>query len=374
MKLICTKDNLLLALSLISNIASKNLNLPILNNVLIKATSQKVELIATNLELGVTAQLRAKVEEEGSFTVPARTLYDFVNLLSEEKVEIQTKENELEVNCGKSATKIKGAPAEEFPVLPTISDGIGYLVNVDDLKKGLEQVIYAAARNDIRPELAGVSFGFNDSKKGFLTIAATDSYRLAEKKIKIIQGEEEKKIIVPARTAQEINRVLTVTKNIEAEKNIRIVLADNQIVLRYNDVEMTSRLVEGQYPDYTQIIPKEFKTIAEFSTTITTKEVKAASLFTTSGVNAITFDFKTDQGLIGISSVSAQTGEYKSDIEVEIKGEKNTILLNHRYILDGLNNIETEVGLIKVVNPDSPCVFVPKDDDSFTYIIMPIRQ
>src|SRR3989339_1319233 len=246
MKFICTKENLLKTLSIITGIAGKNINLPILSNVLIKVIGQKVELSATNLELAVVAVLKAKVEQEGSFTVPAKTLCDFVGLLSDEKVEVSLVGSELEVVCGKSATKIKGSPAEEFPVVPTAQSDNGYLIDSELLRNGLNQVGQSASRNDIRPELAGVLFDFHGNNKGSLTMAATDSYRLAEKKIKIIQGDDEKKIIVPIRTAQEMIKFLTLSSGSETEKNVRILASDNQLVMRYDDVELISRLVEGQ--------------------------------------------------------------------------------------------------------------------------------
>ncbi|TSC84256.1 MAG: DNA polymerase III subunit beta [Parcubacteria group bacterium Gr01-1014_13] len=373
MKFFCTRENLSKALALVIGIAGKSINLPILSNVLIRASEQKVEFIATNLELAIVSNLRAKIEEPGMFTVPARTLNDFVNLLSDEKVELRLKDNELEVVSGKSATKIKGTPADEFPVVPVVGEGKGYLIDAEAFKRGLGQVSQAAAKTEIRPELAGVLFCFND-EPNTLTMAATDSYRLAEKKIKLLQGEEKARIIIPARTAQEINHILSLSKGMENEKNVRLLVTDSQVVLRCNEVELVSRLVEGQYPDYTQIIPKEFKTVAEFSTNQITKEIKAASLFTTTGVNAVNFDFDTAAGAILISSTSTQTGEHKSEVTSDIKGDKNNILLNHRYVLDGLANIDTENSLLKVINADSPCVFAPKEDKNFVYIVMPIRQ
>lgn len=373
MKFFCTKENLSKALSLVSGIAGKNINLPILGNVLIKAEEQKVELIATNLELAIIATLRSKVEEPGTFTVPARTLNDFVNLLSEDKVEISLKDNEIEVVCGRSATKIKGAPADEFPVVPSVNEGNGYLVDVEEFKKGLNQVFQSAAKNEIRPELAGIFVSFN-SEPGKLIMAATDSYRLAEKKVKLLQGDQQVKIIIPSRTAQEAIHVLSIAKGLENEKNVRLIVSENQIVLRSNEVELISRLVEGQYPDYTQIIPKDFRTVAEISTSKIIKEVKAASLFTTTGVNAVNFDLNPNSGSVALSSTSTQTGEYKSEIGAEVKGEKNSVLLNHRYVLEGLANIDTDMSELKMINGDSACVFMPKDDQSYLYIVMPIRQ
>ncbi|MFH2018508.1 MAG: DNA polymerase III subunit beta, partial [bacterium] len=360
------------ALSLVGGVATKNNNLPILGNVLIKVDSQKSEVISTNLEVAITVNVRSKIEQEGTFTVPARTLLDYINLLPDDKIDFELKENELLVKCGKTSTKIKGTPADEYPVIPPADGGKGYLIKVDDLKKALPQIVPSAAKSDIRPELSGVLFDF---KNNALILAATDSYRLAEKKIPTLQGSEECRVIVPGRTATEIGHILSTIDNIEdGEKNVRILIGESQVVVNYGNVQMVSRLVDGQYPDYTQIIPKEFKTTAEFSSNQMVKEIKAASLFTTTGVNAISVDLNTSQGSIGISSTSTQTGEYNSEISAEIKGDENSILLNHRYVLDGLNSMGSETTVLKAVNGDSPCVLMPKGDESYLYIVMPIRK
>jgi DNA polymerase III subunit beta len=374
MKFTCIKENLSSAMSLVTSLATKSVNLPILSNVLLRAGEQKVEIIATNLELAIVATVRAKVEVAGDFTVPARTLSDFINLLSDEKIELEQKENELVVSCGKSATKIKGMPADEYPVIPTAGDGQGFLISAEELRGGLNKVNIAAARNDIRPELSGVLFGFNLEDSGDLVLAATDSYRLAEKKIKIIQGKESFRVIVPGRAAQEISHILAAPNELEAEKNARVIVSDNQIAINYNNVQLISRLVEGQYPDYTQIIPKDFKTSIAFSIAKMAKEIKAASIFTTVGVNAVAFDVDPAVGEVKIASTSTQTGEYRSGLDVEIKGEKNAILLNHRYLLDGLNTLDQDAGELKIINGDSPCVLRGAGDESYLYIVMPIRQ
>ena len=373
MRFSCTKEKLVKALSLTAGVANKSVNLPIVGNVLIKAEIQKVEIIANNLEMAIIANLPAKTEEAGSFTVPARTLTDFVALLPDEKIEIELKENELAVTCGKSSTKIKGSPAEEFPMVPKLEEGKGFLIAAEDFKRGLSQVLPAVARNDIRPELSGVCLNFNSEYFPGLVMAATDSYRLAEKRIKLAQGVEQARIIVPGRTAQEIGHILAQAEAVEKE-GVRVLIGENQIAINYDSVQLVSRLVEGQYPDYTQIIPKEFKTTAVFSTDKMTKEIKAASLFTTSGVNAVSLDLNVSQGTLGVSSTSTQTGEYTSEIGAEISGEENSILLNHRYVIDGLNNISTDTTVVKVINGDSPCLFAPQGDEGYLYIVMPIRQ
>ncbi|MFA6547989.1 MAG: DNA polymerase III subunit beta [Candidatus Magasanikbacteria bacterium] len=374
MKITCTKENLSKALSIVGGIANKNTTLPILGNVLIKADDQNTEIITTNLELAIIAHIRSKVDEPGSFTVPSRTITDFVSLLSDEKIEMEVKENELVITCGKSSTKIKGTPADEFPVIPSVNTGNGFLFNAEQLKNGLGQTVSSLAKSEIRPELSGMYFGFNTSYYAGLIMAATDSYRLAEKKIKILQGEGEFKIIVPGRTTQEIIHILSLADNDEQEKNVRVLVGENQIAMHYGNIQLVSRLVEGNYPDYAQIIPKEFKTSAVFDTNKMSKEIKMASLFTTIGVNAISCQINSREGVMKLASTSSQTGEYSSEISAEINGDDNSIMLNHRYVLDGLNNIKSEMSTIKIINADSPCLFVPSNDDSFVYIVMPIRQ
>ncbi len=376
MKFSCTKDNLAQALSLVAGLATKNVNLPILSNVLLKAEAQRVEISSTNLELAIVANVRAIVDDPGIFTVPGRTLLDFVNLMTEEKIDFELKDNELLVVCGRSATRIKGSPADEFPVIPSMNEGKGFALPARDFKKGLSEVTASAAKSDIRPELAGVFFGFNTGGDKILTLAATDSYRLAEKKLELEQSAGETvKIIVPGRTANEIVHILSAgTGEISEEKNARLLIGENQIALHYGSVQLVSRLVDGQYPDYPQIIPKEFKTTAEFEVNKFIKEIKAASLFTTVGVNAISVEMNPESGLMNISSTSTQTGEYKSEVESQITGEKNNILLNHRYLLEGLSNMEGQSGEIKMINADSPCLLTSKEDPNYLYIVMPIRQ
>ena len=372
MKIICTKENIAHALALVSGVTGKNVNLPILNNVLIKAYEQKVEIIATNLELAIVVSVRAKIEEPGSFTVPARTLLDFVNLLPNEKIDFTLRENELLITCGKSSTKIKGTSAEDYPIIPSLEQGKGFLVDSQEFKRGLIQVLPAVAKNDIRPELAGVFCGFNNEGDQMMTLAATDSYRLAEKKISLKQGGDSIQIIIPGRSAQEFNHLLSETG--EEEKQARILVSDNQIMVSYGSAQIVSRLVEGSYPDYKQIIPKDFVSTATVDTTNIIKEMKASGLFTTSGVNAVSLILRPEVGTIGVSSVSTQTGEYSSELTADIQGVGATLLLNNRYILDGINSFDTAETQIKIINADSPCVFLPKNDTSYLYIVMPIRQ
>ncbi|MBT4547146.1 MAG: DNA polymerase III subunit beta [Candidatus Magasanikbacteria bacterium] len=374
MKFICTKDNLSYALDLVCGVASKHINLPILSNVLVQVSESKVTLMATNLEVAVKANLRAKVEVTGEFTIPAKTLLDYVHLLPDEQVEIELQGNEVLVKCGNSSTKIKGSPAEDYPVMPDIEEKISYVLNTDGFKESLSQVVFAAAKNEIRPELSGIYFGFFTERFSGLLIAATDSYRLAEKKVLVEQGKETFETIVPARSVYEVIRLITIGKAKQSESTVRVWVSENQLAIRYDDFEMTTRLVDGKYPDYSQIIPAELKTNSVLPISVLINKIKAASLFTTTGVNAVSFDLSPEQKMISISSTSTQTGEHASEIEAEVTGDESSILLNHRYVLDGLQNINTDEVEFKVNSSDSPCVFKPKDNDEYLYIVMPIRQ
>jgi DNA polymerase-3 subunit beta len=370
MKFSCTKDNLLETLNLVAGVAGKHVNLPILSNILIKADQQKVECSTTNLELALTVTLRAKVEVPGTFTVPARTFADIAALLRDEKVDIELKDQELIVVSGKSSTKIKGTPAEEFPIIPQVEQGKEFSLSVRELKHGLSQVSPAVARNDIRPELAGVFFGFNLPNRPGLVMAATDSYRLAEKVVAVQGNTEMLKVILPGKTVQELSRMLVQAK----EESIKLMVAENQILIHMDSVQLMSRLVAGVYPDYTQIIPREFTTTVTVPTDLLRKEIKAAGLFTTTGVNAVTLETKPEAHSVVISSASTQTGEYLSEVPAEVTGEAVSVLLSHRYLLDGLTTIDTDQMVFKIVNGDSPCVVAPEGDASFIYIVMPIRQ
>ena len=375
MKFICTKENLSHTLDLVTGIAAKHSNLPILSNILISVKDSKVELVATNLEVAIKVVLRAKVESDGVFTVPAKTLTDYVHLLSDEQLEVDLIGNELSVKCGSSETKIKGTVAEEFPLVPEIEEKFAYVIDAQEFKNSLSQVVFAAAKNEIRPELSGIYFGFFTERFEGVVIAATDSYRLAERKVILSQGSEQIRVIVPARTVYEIIHILSLSKNVsQAESNIRLWVSENQIAIRYDNFELTSRLVDGKYPDYAQIIPNSFKTDAIFPISVLDKKIKAAGLFTTTGVNAVSFSFDSVVKTIKVSSTSTQTGEHVSDMEADVTGEKNQILLNHRYVLEGLQNMNSETARFRLNSADSPCLVEPKEGGQYLYIVMPIRQ
>ncbi|MBT3418980.1 MAG: DNA polymerase III subunit beta [Candidatus Magasanikbacteria bacterium] len=373
MKFTCTKENLAHALTVVSGIAGKQVNLPILTNILIKAHEAHIEVISTNLEIAVQTTLRGKIEQTGSFTVPAKTLTDYVNLLGSEQVDVTLKGNELLVKSGSSSTKIKGIPADEYPVIPAIQEAQTFTLSAAPFRDALSSVVFAAAKNEIRPELSGVYMGFKTERYSGLILAATDSYRLAEKKVSLAGGVDTVTCIIPAKTVYEMARLISSQKGMEGDMTVELHISDNQIAMLFQGIQMTSRIIDGTYPDYVQIIPESFKTTATFPVDIVKKKIKAASLFTTMGVNAVSFDLNVENSSIGVSSTSTQTGEHASEVDVEITGEENSILLNHRYVLDGLSQFE-EKGDFLLNSSDAPCMLRPHNREDYLYIVMPIRQ
>lgn len=373
MKFICLQDNLKKGLALVSHINNKNINLPILNNILFKANDGGVELISTNLEIGITHQLRGKVEEIGEFTVDAKIISDYANLLPEEKVELKEVDSEISLKCGNYKTKIKGESSKEFPLIPVIDRGNFCEFNIFDFKKALSSVAFAVANNDNRLELSGVSFIFSDN---ILTLAATDSYRLAERKIVIKGGNiNNSQLIVPSRTIQEVLRIIS---NFSADAQtiesdiVKIYVSDNQILFSLDSVEIISRLISGQYPDYRQIIPDKYKTEVVLRRQDLIRAIKASSIFSKTGIYDISLVLK--KSLVNVYSSSGQSGESSIDLSAEVNGDDNDITINYRYLLDGLNIIESELINLRVINNNTPCALSSPEDENYLYIVMPIRN
>ncbi|MDD2681130.1 MAG: DNA polymerase III subunit beta [Patescibacteria group bacterium] len=373
MKFICLQENLKKGLAMVNHINSKNINLPILNNILIKSGDNGIELISTNLEIGITHQLRGKVENSGEMTIDAKTISDYVNLLPSEKIELDEKENEVSLRCGNYKTKIKGESSKEFPLIPVIDKNNFCELNIFDFKKALSSVAFAVASNDNRLELSGVMFSFDDK---VLTLAATDSYRLAERKIKVNTGNiGDSKVVVPAKTVQEILRIISnYSSDAQAIESdvVKIYLSDNQILFSLDSIELISRLINGQYPDYKQIIPDKYKTNASINRQDLIRAIKASSIFSKAGVFDVSLIFK--KGLVNVYSSSGQNGESSIDLKAEVVGDDNDITINYRYLLDGLNIIESEIINLQVINSNTPCSLSSIDDEDYLYIVMPIRN
>lgn len=381
MKISCTQENLNQGLFIVSHVASKNTSLPILNNILIQTKDSQIKLAATNLEIGVSCIIRGKVEEEGDLTIQSRLLADYVSLLPKDRVDLEVKEEDnsyiLKINCKNNSTKIKGQLAADFPLIPQIEKKNAFLINYLIFREAISQVVFAVSVSETRPEINGVFFSFSD---GNLTMAATDSYRLAEKKIVLEKSstKNNNQVIIPTKTLLELQRILGSLKDpaaISEVENVEIYLSENQVLFVVGDVEIISRLVEGQYPDYTQIIPQTASTTAKINVMELVKAVKTNSLFARSGVYDVSMEFLVDKKEVVVYSANNQLGENTSTVSFEGSGDNNDIIINFRYLLDGLQNIGSDEVEVSLIDSSSPCILKPvSKNPDYLYIIMPIKQ
>ncbi|MEA3449455.1 MAG: DNA polymerase III subunit beta [Patescibacteria group bacterium] len=376
MKISSLQENLKNGLLLVGHIAGKNVNLPILNNVLIRVKNGNIKFISTDLELGITAVIRGKIEEEGEYTVDARVFSDYIALLPNQKITLTLKDQKLRLQCENYKTVIRGQEAEEYPLIPKVDEKDSFNFKALEFKEALSQVVFAVSNSETRMELNGVLFDFNEE---YLIMVSTDSYRLAEKKIKInnSSNKKEKHIIIPAKTIQELVRILSNVKkeNVsDKELNVVVCVADNQIKFRINSIELVSRLIEGQYPDYKQIIPSQINTEVIIEKEELLRAVKTASIFSKTGINDVNLDFPKNKNQVIITSESSQVGENIVKLNAKIKGHDNGIVVNYRYLLDGLNNIDSGKIVLNMVDGSTPCIIKPEDNSEYQYLIMPIKQ
>lgn len=371
MKLICLQENLNRGLNIVSRAASNSTSLPILNNILLEAKKGSLKLTTTNLEIAIETSIRSKVEKTGSITIPSQLLTSFIGLLTRDPVNLELDKDELSLKCKNQNAKIKGIPSTEFPLIPKIEKKNHYKGKTKSFKEALQQVIFAVASTDTRPEISGVLFHFNSPEKGKLTLAATDSYRLAEKITDISKESNggEESYIIPARSLQELVRIID-----QDEGEIEIFPSKNQILFTIDDTQLISRTISGQYPDYQQIIPQQLKTKAVIDRETLIRLTKTASLFSKSGINDIRLEFTPSKDKLTIVSVNSQLGENKSEIKTEVTGQAGEIVFNYRYLLDGLANIKGDEVVIEIIDSTNPGVLRPVKAKDYLYIIMPIKQ
>jgi len=386
MKFSCTQENLNQGLTIVSHIANKNINLPILGNVLVKSEDKVLKFMTTNLEIAVSCAVRGKVEEPGEFTVPSRLFSDYIALLPKDRVDIAQDGNAIAVSCGSFQTRLNGIPSSEFPLIPSVEKKRRFLVDMMVFRKAVGQVLFAVAPNESRPEISGVLFKLIPGSGGAkLVLAATDSYRLAEKTVAAqlpepaAAGAEPWSVIVPARTVAEIVRILGVLKDsLAGNDQIEIGVGDSQIVFTYDNVEVISRIIEGRYPDYHQLVPERFETEVIIAKEDLQRAVKAASLFSRTGLNDVHINFSPD-GRVRLKAGNSQAGEHSAELIGKVQGKENEVTVNFKYLLDGVGNIETESIGLQMVDKVSPCLVRPVKDEKlnlndFMYIVMPIRQ
>lgn len=377
MKLICTQENLNNVLGVVSRIISKNAALLILNNVLLKTEKGGLKLSSTNLELGVSCWIGGKIIEDGEITVPKKLFSGFVSNLPGGNVEIKLTGDVLAMKCGGYKTSIKGLSAKEYPIAPKIEAEPVFRIEGGEFKRALMQVLPSASNSESRIEITGILMDMSQLKKEKIVIVATDSYRLAEKTICLKKGNINKdalkilgdlgSVIIPKNTIQELIKDLS-----DESETLEVIISENQILFKFGNVNMVSRLIEGKYPDYKQIIPDKFESKASINVSEMINAIKVASLFANVSNNSIELELGAGQKL-EINSETSEIGSNNTKIPAEITGKNLKVRYNYKYLLDGLNGVFSEKVLMEVNNENLPTVLTPANDKSFVYIIMPIR-
>lgn len=377
MKFACTQENILQGLSIVGHIAGKSAHLPILENVHIKCTQSGIELSTTNLEMAISSKVRGRVEREGEFTIPAKLLFDYVSLLPIGKIDMELVDDTLVIEADGKKTKIKGMPTSEFPLIPRLAEGGGYQLDSSELKRAIARSAFAVSGSESRPELSGVSCYFHGSGgKDTLVMAATDSYRLAEVTLALRDGgrTDSSSCIVPSRAIQEIGRILAGYKDdVETPDTVSWTMNQSQLVLTFGPITLITRLIEGSFPDYKQIIPVQFQTTADINRKDLLKAIRAASLFARKGLFDVHLNI-TEDGALTVSSSDSGTGEHHTKLEIEFSGEENHATVNYKYISDGLNVIESERVLLQIIDGMNPILVQGQGDEGYCYVVMPIRH
>ncbi len=368
MKFTCTQENLNKGLVIVSRLVGKTTSLPILENIFLSATKSGLELRATNLELGVITTVRGKTETEGEILAPARLLNETVALFSNDNINLSTKDNNLEIKNSKQKASVRGLLTEDFPVIPQIDKGEKIIVSTVGFKEALARVCFAVNADESRPEISGVCLL---PEQNNLLVVGTDSYRLAESKLDLNGGALTKKVVLSLRAAQEITHIL----NNELSDTTQLIINDNQVLCEVGDTKITSRLVGSDYPEYKPIIPNHFNNTFLVNKNELIKAVRAASLFVRSGINDIKLLINSNNKTLQITASNSQLGDQNTELEIKnVVGEDMEIVFNYKYLLDGLQVINTEQIEVGLVNSKDPGVFKPEKNNDYQYIVMPIRQ
>ena len=369
MKIIILKNNLKNSLDSVSRIVGENTNLPILKNILIKAEKGKINIFSTDLETAIIKTVAGKIIEEGQITVPFVIFNNIINNIQSERIDIENRELNIFVKTDSYEAKIQGMNYEEFPIIPKIdTKNESIEIKGDSLKESFISVMSAAQISELRPEISGIML---DVEGEIIKFVATDSFRLAEKTIYSTDFtnnfERGFKIIIPLKPAQEIVKIIT------NKETIKIYSDENQLMIQNDDITLITRLIDGKFPDYISIIPKNISTSLEISRTELISALKLVSSFSSKN-NEVIFKIISDQKLVEVCSADNLLGENKYLITAKITGEPLNISFNWRFIIDGLKNINTETISIGFQGDTKPSLIKWSQDNSYLYVVMPIKN
>lgn len=374
MKFRILKNKLKDGLNIVERIPIKSLTLPILNNVLIKTEKNFLRLSTTDLEVAINWWSLAKIEEEGSVVIPVKILFSFINLLQEKPIELKNEGQDLIIELENYHTKLKGFNPDEFPIIPKIEKGEFISIEASKFCRSLSQVVEIPILSSARPEISGILLLF---QKDLIKIVATDSFRLGEKKIffkKPLNLSKKYSFILPQKTAKEIINVFS-----EQKGKLKIYFSPNQILFEsqmeetdHPRIQLISKLIEGEYPDYRAIFPKESETRIILRREEFLNKLRAASIFA-SKMNEIRLKTDPTKKEMRVLSQNPELGEYRSSFPSKITGKGSEVSFNWRFLIDGLSNIKSQEIIFEINGEDGPAVLKPINDDSYVYLVMPVK-
>jgi len=379
MKLECLQENLAEGLSVVGRVVPTKSTLPVLSNVLLSTREGELQLTANNLELSVAHRVPAAIAREGEITLPARLLADYVALLDHgQKVELELnpKTHKVHLACGRYEANIAGIDAEDFPPIPSVSGGASFSIPAATLKETIGGVVFAAAPDDTRPVLAGALLRIATSS---LTLAAADGFRLAVRTVELPESGPDLTMIVPAKTLTEVARLLSDAE--DEQVSINTTPNGNQVYFAFGKTEITSRLIEGQFPDYQRIIPPEAKTKVKLSTTDFLRATRAAAVFARDNSNIVRLECSPARenadialGSVLVKSTSAEMGDNEGNLDAVVDGDDAQIAFNGRYLRDALEAIDTPEVLLQITGPQSPGIIKPAGEpNGYIHVIMPMH-
>jgi DNA polymerase-3 subunit beta len=363
MKLQVTQENLSRALNSVARVASSRGTLPILANVLIKTSKNRLSLAATNLDIAITHYIGGKVSEEGSITVPARLMQDFVSSLPGGIINLELEDTKLHVSTDQYKSVVNGIIADDFPVMPALNDGKNLEIKGPEFKKALQQIVFAASSDETRPVLTGVLLHNNN---GNLFMAATDSYRLAEKNLGKIK--EDVKLLVPGSAMAELLRVIG-----DDVETVQIKSDDQQAQFKVGDVELVTRQVDGNYPDYQKLIPSNFAVTASLKKADLTNVTKVSSLFARESAGSVTIEISEEKQSLSIRSIASQLGENTSTATANASGS-GSVTINSRYLLDALNVFSGDQIDLCFNGKLEPVLLREPGKSDYVHIVMPLKS
>lgn len=361
----CVKDKIKESVGIAEKVTGKNLTLPILSSLLFIAKNKTIRIRATNLDLGIEIQIPAKVEQEGVTAIPGGVLNNLLSNIHEKTVHFELKNDNLFVSTNNISTLIKSYPYRDFPTLPHIKNNNPFSIDAQKFVSGLKSVSYSASLSDIKPEIASV-YIYTD--EGNMVIAATDSFRLAEKKIPISEKHQFPSVLVPLKNVLEIIRILdTVSSTVE------IHFDKNQISFYADNIYITSRLVDGIFPDYKQIIPKEFMAEATMLKQDAADALKISNIFSDKS-NQIDFHINPPKNIFSVSSRNADVGENTTRLDAALSGDELNLSFNYRYLIDCFSSIVKDSVTFQFSGQARPLVIRGVGDKTFMYLVMPLNK